>query len=142
MPGSSSSSSSSADGYSSSRDNTSVPDDSAPPTDKADTPRPFGRRRLPKVEKLQTDEDRVDEDVRVARFYEGKGDLNAAYIRLRDAVKTLPSDSESHYELARIAEKLNKRDEAITEYSSYLKIEPDGRNIKKAQKALGDLQPK
>ena len=141
MPGSSSSSSSSPDGYSSSSD-TPATGDSPAPTDKADTSHNSGRRRLPKVEKLQTDEDRVDEDVRVAHFYEGKGDLNAAYLRLRDAVKTLPTDSESHYELARIAEKLNKKDEAIAEYSSYLKIEPDGRNIKRAQKALDDLQPK
>lgn len=136
MPGSDAGSSSS-----SSNDGASSVDDSATP----DTPTPpgaLGRRRLPKVEKLQTDEDRAEEDLKVARFYEGKGDLNAAYLRVRDAVKSLPSDSETHFALARIAQKLNKRDEAIAEYSSYLKMEPDGLNIKEARKALDQLQNK
>jgi tetratricopeptide (TPR) repeat protein len=140
MPGSdaeSSSSSSSNDG--SSNDNPATTSDTPAAPDKTTSPRSLGRRRLPKVEKLQTDEDRVDEDLKVARFYENKGDLNAAYLRVRDAVKSLPSDSESHYELARIAQKLNKRDEAIAEYSAYLKLEPDGLNIKQAQKALDQL---
>lgn len=137
MPGSDAGSSSS----SSSNDGASSAGDSATP----DTPTPPGalsRRRLPKVEKLQTDEDRADEDLKVARFYEGKGDLNAAYLRVRDAVKSLPSDSETHFALARIAQKLNKRDEAIAEYSSYLKMEPDGLNIKEARKALDQLRNK
>jgi tetratricopeptide (TPR) repeat protein len=135
-----SSSSSSNDGSSSASDG-AAPD---PPTnpDKSGTPGTLGRRRLPKVEKLQTDEDRVEEDLKVAKFYEGKGDLNAAYLRVRDAVKSLPTDSESHFELARIAQKLNKRDEAIAEYNSYLKMEPDGLNIKEAHKALVQLQSK
>jgi tetratricopeptide (TPR) repeat protein len=145
MPGSdsssSSSSSSSSDGYSSSGDGAASPD--APKDEpKPDAPRTLGRRRLPKVEKLQTDEDRVEEDMKVARFYEGKGDLNAAYMRLQDAVKSLPNDSESHYALARMAQKMNKRDEAIAEYSAYIKLEPDGENVSKAQKALDQLQSK
>lgn len=145
MPGSdaeSSSSSSSNDGSSNPNDNPSTAGDTPAEPDKASSPRSLGRRRLPKVEKLQSDEDRVEEDLKVARFYENKGDLNAAYLRVRDAVKSLPSDSESHYELARIAQKLNKPDEAIAEYSAYLKLEPDGLNIKQAQKALDQLQAK
>ncbi|MDE1175126.1 MAG: tetratricopeptide repeat protein [Edaphobacter sp.] len=91
------------------------------------------------MKKLQTDEDRVDEDLKVAQFYENKGDLNAAYLRVKDAVKSLPTDSEIHYELARIAQKMNKHDEAVAEYSAYLKLEPDGQYIKQAQKALNEL---
>jgi tetratricopeptide (TPR) repeat protein len=146
MPGSdaesSSSSSSSNDGSSNPNDSPSSAGDTPAGPDKTSSPRSLGRRRLPKVEKLQSDEDRVDEDLKVARFYENKGDLNAAYLRVRDAVKALPSDSESHYELARIAQKLNKQDEAIAEYSAYLKLEPDGLNIKQAQKALDQLHSK
>lgn len=138
MPGSDSSSSSS-DGYSSSNDGSASSD--AP----KDVPKPgtrAGRRRLPKVEKLQSDEDRADEDLKVAKFYEGKGDLNAAYLRLQDAVKSLPNDSESHYALARMAQKMNKRDEAIAEYHAYIKLEPDGENVSRAQKALNQLETK
>jgi len=146
MPGSesgSSSSSSSSDGYSSSSSGDSAnPSDTPSEEPKPEPPKTLGRRRLPKVEKLQSDEDRVEEDLKVARFYEGKGDLNAAYMRLRDAVKSLPNDSESHYALARMAEKMQKRDEAIAEYSAYLKLEPDGENVPKAQKAIDQLQTK
>lgn len=145
MPGSdassSSSSSSSNDGSSSSNDGSAAGDAPATP-EKTDAPRNLGRRHLPKVEKLQSDEDRADEDLKIAKFYEDKGNLNAAYLRVQDAVKSLPSDSETHYALARIAHKLNKRDEAIAEYNAYLKMEPDGENIKQARKALDQLQSK
>jgi tetratricopeptide (TPR) repeat protein len=151
MPGSdsgssdsNSSSSSSNDSSSSSSSNpndSSAPDSGTPPLDdRGDNPRASSRRRLPKVEKLQTDEDRADEDLKVAKFYEQKGDLNAAYLRTRDAVKCLPSDAETHLALAHIAQKLNKRDEAIAEYNAYLKLDPDGTEINQARKALSQLQ--
>jgi tetratricopeptide (TPR) repeat protein len=151
MPGSdsgssesSSSSSSSSDSSSSSSSNpndSSAPDSGKPPLDDTgDNPHASSRRRLPKVEKLQTDEDRADEDLRIAKFYEQKGDLNAAYLRTRDAVKCLPSDAETHLALAHIAQKLNKRDEAIAEYNTYLKLDPDGTEINQARKALSQLQ--
>lgn len=138
MPGSDPSSGSS-DGYSSSNDGSASPD---VPKDEPKPDTRTGRRRLPKVEKLQSYEDRVEEDLKVAGFYEGKGDLNAAYLRLQDAVKSLPNDSESHFALARMAQKMNKRDEAIAEYHTYIKLEPDGENVSKAQKALNLLEAK
>jgi Tfp pilus assembly protein PilF len=92
------------------------------------------------VEKLQSDEERAAEDVDVAKFYEASGDLNAAYLRARDAVKYQPSDPEAHFILARIAQKMSKRDEAIAEYDAYLKLEPDGDQTKQARKALGQLR--
>lgn len=145
MPGSSSSSSSSSsDSSSSSADDpadTPAPADSGPPlNDKGDNPRAAVRRKLPKVEKLQSDEDRVAEDLDVAKFYEQSGNLNAAYLRARDAVKIMPSDAEAHFALGHLAQKLNKRDEAIAEYNSYLHLDPDGEKIKQARKALSQLQ--
>ena len=145
MPGSSSSSSSSSsDSSSSSADDpadTPAPANSGPPLDdKGDNPRAATRRKLPKVEKLQSDEDRVAEDLDVAKFYEQSGNLNAAYLRARDAVKIMPSDAEAHYALGHLAQKLNKRDEAIAEYNSYLHLDPDGEKIKQARKALSQLQ--
>jgi tetratricopeptide (TPR) repeat protein len=146
MPGSSSSSSSSSssDGSSSSADDpndTPAPADSRPPLDdKGDNPRAAVRRKLPKVTKLQSDDERAAEDLDVAKFYEQSGDLNAAYLRARDAVKLQPSDPDAHFVLGHLAQKLNKRDEAIAEYNSYLQLEPDGQKIKQTRKALSQLQ--
>lgn len=139
MPGSDPESSSSSS--SSSSDN---PDDSpsadTPPGDRGDTPHPSARRRLPKIEKLQSDEERADEDLKVAKFYTDAGDLDAAYLRVRDAVKYLPSDPDTHFALAYVAQKLKKREEAIAEYNNYLQLAPDGVRIKDANKALKELQ--
>ena len=143
MPGSdsSSSSSSSSDGSSSSAGDSTAPETGSPPLDdRGDNPRASTRRRLPKVKKLQSDEDRAAEDLTVAKFYEQSGDLNAAYLRTKDAVKYQPSEPEAHYALAQMAQKLNKRDEAIAEYNAYLQLAPDGLQIKQAHKALDQLQ--
>ncbi|RZU39546.1 tetratricopeptide repeat protein [Edaphobacter modestus] len=141
MPGSEPGSSSSGSSSSSSDDPANTPSADKPPLDdKADSPKPSGRRRLPKVEKLQTDEDRAEEDLKVSKFYEDAGNLNAAYLRAQDAVKSLPSDPETHFALAHVAEKLEKREEAIAEYNAYLKLNPDGLRIKQARKALEQLQ--
>jgi tetratricopeptide (TPR) repeat protein len=141
MPGSEPGSSSSGSSSSSSDDPANTPSADKPPLDgKADSSKPSGRRRLPKVEKLQTDEDRAAEDLKVSKFYEDAGNLNAAYLRAQDAVKSLPNDPETHFALAHVAQKLEKREEAIAEYSAYLKLDPDGLRIKQAHKALEQLQ--
>ena len=88
----------------------------------------------------QSDEERAAEDLRVSKFYEQSGNLNAAYLRAKDAVQFQPNDPDMHYALARVAQKMNKREEAIAEFKTYLKLNPDGLDIKKAQKALDQLQ--
>ena len=98
------------------------------------------RRRLPKVTKLQNDEDRAYEDLTVAKFYQDKGNLNAAYLRSKDAVKVQPQLPDAHLALAQIADKLQKRDEAAAEFATYLKLEPDGDGSKIAHKALNRLK--
>jgi len=136
-----------AAGYSSSNSSSSSSDDasSTDPDTKPATPannvdaKPT-RRKLPKVEKIQTPEDRAAEDLTVAKFYEDRGNLNAAYLRAKDAVQVQPDDPYTHFALARIAQKMQKRDEAITEFNAYLKLDPDGLNIKAARKALSQLQ--
>jgi hypothetical protein len=147
---SSSSSSSSSSDSSSSSSSSSSADDAPPPQpdgkpfdDKGDNPKQStqsARRKLPKVENPQSDEDRATEDLKVSRFYEQSGNLNAAYLRAKDAVKYQPNDPDTHYALAHIAQKMDKRDEAITEFNAYLKLDPDGDNIKQAKKALNQLQ--
>lgn len=134
-PPSSSSSSSSSSGDSSSNTDPDAPPPSAPWADHG-----ANRKKLPKVEKIQTPEDRAAEDLSVAKFYEGRGNLNAAYLRTKDAVQVQPDDPETHFALAQIAQKMQKREEAIAEFNSYLKLDPDGLNIKAARKALSQLQ--
>lgn len=140
--GSSSSSSSSSDSSSSADDpDTPSPAAGRPPLDdKGDNPKAAVRRRLPKVEKLQSDEERAAEDLKVSQFYENAGNMNAAYLRAQDAVKYQPEDPYTHFALAHVAEKLNKRDQAIAEYNEYLKRDPDGLKIKQARKALEQLE--
>lgn len=92
------------------------------------------------MESLQSDEDRATEDLNIAKFYEERGNLNAAYMRVKDAVKHLPSDPDTHFALAQIAQKMNKREEAILEFNTYLKLDPDGLQMKQARKALSQLQ--
>ena len=89
---------------------------------------------------MQSDEDRATEDLNVAKFYEDRGNLNAAYLRTKDAVKVQPDDPDTHFALAHIAQKMNKRDEAIAEFNAYLKLNPDGVKINEVRKALAQLQ--
>lgn len=90
---------------------------------------------------MQTADERVAEDLDVAHFYVQTGDLQGAYLRSQDAVKTSPDDPDAHFTLAEIAQKLNKRDEAIAEYNACLKLDPADKQAKDARKALARLKP-
>ena len=90
--------------------------------------------------KLQTPDERVAEDLDVAHFYTQTGDLEGAYLRSKDAVKTEPDDPDAHFALAEIAAKLNKADEAIAEYNACLKLDASDKQIKESRKALARLQ--
>lgn len=107
------------------------------------TTQPPGRHILHRVNpigtKLQTDDEREAEDLDVAHFYTQTGDLQGAYLRSQDAVKTAPDDPEAHFALAEIARKLNKRDQAIAEYNACLKLEPLPQQASAARKALARL---
>jgi hypothetical protein len=99
-----------------------------------------GRRTL-KVIKPQSDDDRVDEDLSVAKFYAQSGNSMGAYMRAKDAVKLQPEYPPGHFALAEAAKKLNKKDEAVVEFQAYLKLAPDGEKAKAAEKALAELAP-
>ncbi len=104
-----------------------------------------GRHLLHRVNpvgtKLQSADEREAEDLSVAKFYSDSGDLQGAYLRSQDAVKTVPDDPEAHFALAEAALKLNKRDEAIAEYKACLKLDPVDKEAKAARKALARLNP-
>jgi Tfp pilus assembly protein PilF len=95
----------------------------------------------PVATKLQTADEREAEDLSVAKFYTDTGDLKGAYLRSQDAVKTAPDDPEAHFALAEAALKLNKRDEAMAEYTVCLKLDPVDKEAKQARKALAALRP-
>jgi hypothetical protein len=133
LPGDDASSSSSGSGSAADPD---VPD--------TDLPKPGEEgssvhRKLPKVRRVQTDDERVDEDLRVAKFYMRDDNLPGAYLRAKDAVKVQPEYSDTHFALAEIAQKMKKKEEAVAEYQLYLKLDPDGEKAKAAQRALDEL---
>jgi tetratricopeptide (TPR) repeat protein len=97
------------------------------------------RRKLPKVSAKTVDE-RVSEDLEVARFYADHGNYLAAYLRSRDATKLMPEDPESHFSLGQAAAKLGKKEEAATEFAVYLKLDPVGEKRRAAEQALGSLK--
>jgi hypothetical protein len=96
-------------------------------------------RKLPKPKHIQSDDERVDEDLSVAKFYMRDENYQGAYLRAKDAVTIQPDYSATHFALAQIAEKMKKKDEAIAEYQAYLKLDPDGEKAKDAKKALAEL---
>jgi hypothetical protein len=97
-------------------------------------------RKLPKVKRVQTDDERVDEDLSVAKFYLNDENYQGAYLRAKDAVNIQPEYSAAHFTLAEIAQKMKKKDEAIAEFQTYLKLDPEGEKAKAAKKALAELQ--
>ncbi len=98
-------------------------------------------RKLPKVKRVQTDDERVDEDLNVAKFYFRDENYQGAYLRAKDAINVQPDYSTPHFVLAQIAQKMKKKDEAIAEYQAYLKLDPEGEKAKEARRALAELQP-
>jgi hypothetical protein len=97
-------------------------------------------KRSKKVIKPQTDTDRVDEDLSIAKFYGQSGNYTGAYLRAKDAVRTQPEYPEGHFVLGEAAKRLKKKDEAVAEFEAYLKLAPDGPQAKAAEKALEELR--
>jgi hypothetical protein len=138
LPGDDSSSSSSSSGD----DPNPAPTDD--PTAKGDPSNPpegtSVHRKLPKVKRVQTDDERVDEDLSVAKFYMNDENYQGAYLRAKDAVSIQPDYSAAHFALAEILQKMKKKDDAIAEFQTYLKLDPEGEKAKAAKKALAELQ--
>lgn len=136
LPGDDSSSSSSS---SSSGDPDNPSDAAASPKDEG-TEGTSVHRKLPKPKKVQTDDERVDEDIAVAKFYMNDENYAGAYLRAKDAVKVQPDYSLAHFTLAQVAQKMKKKEEAIAEFKTYLQLDPNGEKIKEAEKALAELK--
>ena len=133
-PDPASSSSSSSSGSPSSPDTPADPD--AP-----DTPAAASRFKRKHLEKVQDSGHREEEDLTVSKYYASLGNFNAAYLRAKDAVATIPDDPDAHFLLAENALKLKKTDEAIAEYNACLKLDPDDAEARTAKKVLAGLHP-
>lgn len=142
-PGTSSSSSSSSDDDATPAGAGSTPglDDKGSEGSSATPGRHLLHRLNPVGTKLQSADEREAEDLDVAHTYLGVGNLQGAYMRTEDAVKTEPDDPDAHFALAEVALKLEKRDEAIAEYNACLKLDPPSKEAKDARKALERLKP-
>ena len=136
LPGDDSSSSSSSSSSSDADD----PSDTTPPPKGENAEGTSVHRKLPKPKKVQTDDERVDEDITVAKFYMNDENFAGAYLRAKDAVKVQPDYSLAHFTLAQVAQKMKKKDEAIAEFKTYLKLDPNGEKMKDAEKALAELK--
>ena len=125
-PGTASSSSSSSGDDASPADTNGTPGLADKGSEGSATP---GRHLLHRVNpvgtKLQTIDEREQEDLDVAHFYIQTGDLQGAFLRDQDAVKVAPDDPDAHIALAEIALKLNKPDVASAEYNACVKIDED-----------------
>jgi tetratricopeptide (TPR) repeat protein len=96
----------------------------------------FQRRHLAVPEDL---DHREMEDLDVSHYYITTGNFTAAYARAEDAVKLYPDDELAHWALAVAADKMKKKDQAIAEYRMYLKLAPDGKYARQAERGLDDL---
>jgi len=145
LPGddSSSSSSSSNDDPNAAPTNPDTPPP-GDPTAKGDPSNPpegtSVHRKLPKVKRVLSDDERVDEDLYVAKFYMNDENYQGAYLRAKDAVSIQPDYSLAHFTLAEVLQKMKKKDEAIAEFQTYLKLDPEGEKAKAAKRALAELQ--
>jgi hypothetical protein len=133
--GSSSSSSSSSSSDSSSGEGPLAGDDD--PAAAAAAARK-ARRRLPKVD-TQTPDQREQEDLDVAAFYQGLSNYKGAYERAVDAVSIAADDPDAHFALAEAARRLGKLDEAEANYKKCLTLDPVPKIRKAAEKALKEM---
>jgi hypothetical protein len=147
LPGDDSSSSSSSSSSNDDPNAAPTDPDAAPagdPTAKGDPSNPpegtSVHRKLPKVKRVMSDDERVDEDIYVAKFYMNDENYQGAYLRAKDAISIQPDYPLAHFTLAEVFSKMKKKDEAIAEYQTYLKLDPEGEKAKAAKKALTELQ--
>jgi hypothetical protein len=96
------------------------------------------RRKLPKTD-TQTPDQREQEDLSVAQFYQEQANYKGAYERATDAVSIAVNDPDAHFALAEAARRLGKLDEALTHYKKCLTLDPVPKEKKAAEKALKEM---
>lgn len=86
------------------------------------------------------DPHKAAKDIEVGDFYFKQKNYRAAESRYREALYYKDNDAVATYRLAVSLEKLNRPDEAVTEFESYLRILPHGPYAEDAKKAIERLR--
>ncbi|MBZ5686865.1 MAG: tetratricopeptide repeat protein [Acidobacteriia bacterium] len=86
------------------------------------------------------DPHKAAKDVEVGDYYFKRKNYAGAESRYREALFYKDNDAVATYKLAVCLEKMNRPDEAITEYEAYLKILPYGPEAADAKKAIERLK--
>ncbi|MGI4853845.1 MAG: tetratricopeptide repeat protein [Janthinobacterium lividum] len=143
--GSSSSDSDDAPGAASSSSRSAADDDVAPTTAAPDAPikssalKDLGSRGDTSAARAKLQQTRVADDLKVGGFYMKDGNTQGAYLRFKDALDRAPDDPDTRFNLAEAAWKLNKREEAVSNYQAYLRLDPGGDHDKASRKALSKM---
>jgi tetratricopeptide (TPR) repeat protein len=87
------------------------------------------------------DPHKAAKDVEVGDFYFKRKNYRAAEDRYREALYYKNNDAIATYHLAICLEKLNRPDDAVKEYESYLNILPNGAEAEACHKAIARLKP-
>jgi len=86
------------------------------------------------------DPHKAAKDIEVGDFYFKRKNYRAAEDRYREALYYKDNDALATYHLAICLEKMDRPDEALAEYESYLKILPHGPEAENAKKAIERLK--
>jgi TolA-binding protein len=86
------------------------------------------------------DPHKAAKDVEVGDYYFKRKNYPGAESRYREALVYKENDAVATYKLAVCLDKMNRADEAITEYEAYLKILPYGPEAADAKKAIERLK--
>ena len=86
------------------------------------------------------DPHKAAKDIEVGDYYFKRKNYGGAESRYREALVYKENDAIATYKLAICLEKLNRPDEALTEYENYLKILPNGPEAGEAKKAIDRLK--
>jgi len=86
------------------------------------------------------DPHKAAKDVEVGDFYFKKKNYRAAEDRYREALKYKDNDAIATFRLAVCLEKLERPDDAVKEYESYLEILPHGPEAEEAHKSIERLK--
>ncbi len=120
-------------------------DDVAPTTSGGDTPvkaatlKDIGSHADSSAARVKLEENRVNDDVKVGRFYLRDGNLNGAETRFKDALQHDPDDPEAHFAMAELLLRQKRSDEAAAQLRRYLELAPDDEHTKDAKKMLAKL---
>jgi len=85
------------------------------------------------------DPHKAAKDIEVGDYYFKRKNYGGAESRYREALLYKANDADATYKLAVCLEKMQRADEAIAEYQTYLKILPSGGEAANAKKAIERL---